>query len=312
MTTYELIVRSDEVVSKTRIDAYLTDNFPDFSRSFIQKIIKDGNVFVNDKKVKANYIIKEGDVVKFNVEEPKELEVLPQKIPLNILYEDDDYIVVFKPKGMVVHPAAGNPDGTLVNALMYHAKGKLSDINGVLRPGIVHRIDKDTEGILVVAKNSESHRKLTDQFKVHSITRRYHAIVCGNIEEDEGTVDAPLGRSDKDRKKMAITEKNSKRAVTHFKVLKRFGNYTYIECTLETGRTHQIRVHMASLHHPLLGDSIYGNKENEFGIEGQVLLAKVLGFNHPTTNEYVEYEVDLTDNFKDVLKKIENKYGEGK
>lgn len=309
MQSFSLIVSEDDVINKTRIDSYLADNFDDYSRSFIQKIIKDECVLVNDKPCKANYIIKENDEITLNVEDPKELDVKPENIPLDIIFEDDDIVIVNKPKGMVCHPAPGNYEGTLVNALLYHCKGKLSDINGVLRPGIVHRIDKDTEGILVVAKNSDAHRKLTEQFKVHSITRKYHAIVCGDLPNDEGTVDANIGRSDKDRKKMCITLKNSKRAVTHYKVLERYGKYTYIECTLETGRTHQIRVHMASLHHPLLGDDVYGNKENEFKIEGQVLLAKVLGFIHPRTNEYVEFEIDLSDDFKNIKDKIKNKYG---
>ena len=309
MQSFTVLPDKDELSDKTRIDSFLAERFDEYSRSFIQKIIKDGNVSVNDKVIKANYIVKENDEITLTIESPKELDVIPENIPLDIIYEDEDIIVVNKKKGMVVHPAPGNYDGTLVNALLYHCKGKLSDINGILRPGIVHRIDKDTEGILVVAKNAEVHRNLTEQFKVHSITRRYHAIVIGNLNENEGTVDANIGRNENDRKKMAITNKNSKRAVTHYKVIKRFNKYTYIECTLETGRTHQIRVHMSSLHHPLLGDDVYGMKENEFKIKGQVLIAKVLGFVHPKTNEYIEFEIELSDEFKEILKKIENKYG---
>lgn len=308
MQSFNISVTSDNLSDKTRVDSFLAENFDDYSRTFIQKIIKEGNVLVNDKVVKGSYNLSEGDEVTLNIEEPKELEVKAENIPLDIIFEDDDIIIVNKPKGMVVHPAPGNYEGTLVNALLYHSKGNLSDINGVLRPGIVHRIDKDTEGILVVAKNSDAHRKLTDLFKVHDIKRTYHAIVCGDLNDDEGTIDAPIGRSTLDRKKMCVTNKNSKRAVTHYKVLKRFGKYTYIECKLETGRTHQIRVHMASIHHPLLGDDIYGSKDNEFKIEGQVLLAKELGFVHPRTNEEVFFQVDLSEGFKSVLKKIENKY----
>ncbi|MCQ2910771.1 MAG: RluA family pseudouridine synthase [Clostridia bacterium] len=309
MQSFSVVVNEEDTIEKTRIDSFLSDNFDDYSRSFIQKIIKDGNVLVNDKVCKASYVISEGDIITLNVPDTKELEVVPEDIPIEIIYEDDDIVIVNKPKGMVVHPAPGNDNGTLVNALLYKCNGKLSDINGVARPGIVHRIDKDTEGILVVAKTSVAHRNLTEQFKVHSINRKYHAIVCGDIKDDSGTIDGPIGRSEKDRKKMCITFKNSKRAVTHYKVLKRFGAYTYIECRLETGRTHQIRVHMASMNHPLLGDEVYGHKDNEFKIEGQVLLAKTLGFIHPITNEYVEFNIDLSDEFKSILNKIENKYG---
>ena len=302
-------VTKEDAVRKIRIDAFLSEKFEDFSRTYIKKLITDGDITIDGKEVKSNYIIKENDEIILEIEPPSELEVEPENIPIDILYEDDDIVIVNKKKGMVVHPAPGNYSGTLVNALLYHCKGKLSGINGVLRPGIVHRIDKNTEGILVVAKSSIAHERLTDLFKVHDITRKYHAIVCGNFNEDEGTVDAPIGRSDRDRKKMAVNMKNSKRAVTHYKVLERYGKYTYIECMLETGRTHQIRVHMASIHHPLLGDDIYGSVQNEFNIEGQMLIAKVLGFVHPITNKYVEFEIELSNEFKKILEKIKNKYG---
>lgn len=302
-------VTKEDAVRKIRIDAFLSEKFEDFSRTYIKKLITDGDITIDGKEVKSNYIIKENDEIILEIEPPSELEVEPENIPIDILYEDDDIVIVNKKKGMVVHPAPGNYSGTLVNALLYHCKGKLSGINGVLRPGIVHRIDKNTEGILVVAKSSIAHERLTDLFKVHDITRKYHAIVCGNFNEDEGTVDAPIGRSDRDRKKMAVNMKNSKRAVTHYKVLERYGKYTYIECMLETGRTHQIRVHMASIHHPLLGDDIYGSVQNEFNIEGQMLIAKVLGFVHPITNKYVEFEIELSNEFKNILEKIKNKYG---
>ena len=302
-------VTKEDAVRKIRIDAFLSEKFEDFSRTYIKKLITDGDITIDGKEVKSNYIIKENDEIILEIEPPSELEVEPENIPIDILYEDDDIVIVNKKKGLVVHPAPGNYSGTLVNALLYNCKGKLSGINGVLRPGIVHRLDKNTEGILVVAKSSIAHERLTDLFKVHDITRKYHAIVCGNFNEDEGTVDAPIGRSDRDRKKMAVNMKNSKRAVTHYKVLERYGKYTYIECMLETGRTHQIRVHMASIHHPLLGDDIYGSVQNEFNIEGQMLIAKVLGFVHPITNKYVEFEIELSNEFKKILEKIKNKYG---
>ena len=279
------------------------------SRSYIQKLIKEGHVSVNGKPVKANYKLGAGDEISVEIPEAKEPDILPEDIPLDILYEDQDILVVNKPKGMVVHPAAGHYSGTLVNALMYHCKDSLSGINGVMRPGIVHRIDMDTTGSLLVCKNDEAHRILAEQLKEHTIRREYHAIVYGNIKEDTGTVDAPIGRHPTDRKKMSINHKNGKQAVTHYEVLERFGNFTYIRCRLETGRTHQIRVHMASLHHPLLGDEVYGpSSRPPFpGLKGQVLHAKILGIYHPVTGEYMEFDAPLPQYFVDLLQKLRRK-----
>ena len=287
-----------------RIDKYLTEQLPDITRSYLQKLLKDGSVQMNGKPVKTSTKTAAGAVIELTIPDPEEPEILPEDIPLDILYEDSDVILINKPKDMVVHPAAGHYTGTLVNALMYHCKGDLSGINGVLRPGIVHRIDKDTTGVLIVCKNDKAHNALAEQLKEHSITRKYRAIVCGNLKEDEGTVDAPLGRHPQDRKKMAIVRTGGKRAVTHYRVLERFGNYTYIECQLETGRTHQIRVHMASLGHPLLGDEVYGRVKSPFKLEGQTLHAMVLGFIHPTTGEYMEFEAPLPEYFEKLLEKL--------
>lgn len=287
-----------------RIDKYLAEQLPDITRSYLQKLLKDGSVQMNGKPVKTSTKTAAGAVIGLTIPEPEEPEILPEDIPLDILYEDSDVILINKPKNMVVHPAAGHYTGTLVNALMYHCKGDLSGINGVLRPGIVHRIDKDTTGVLIVCKNDKAHNALAEQLKEHSITRKYRAIVCGNLKEDEGTVDAPLGRHPQDRKKMAIVRTGGKRAVTHYRVLERFGNYTYIECQLETGRTHQIRVHMASLGHPLLGDEVYGRVKSPFKLEGQTLHAMVLGFIHPTTGEYMEFEAPLPEYFEKLLEKL--------
>lgn len=287
-----------------RIDKYLAEQLPDITRSYLQKLLKDGSVQMNGKPVKASTKTAAGALIALTIPEPEEPEILPEDIPLDILYEDSDVILINKPKDMVVHPAAGHYTGTLVNALMYHCKGDLSGINGVLRPGIVHRIDKDTTGVLIVCKNDRAHNALAEQLKEHSITRKYRAIVCGNLKEDEGTVDAPLGRHPQDRKKMAIVRSGGKRAVTHYRVLERFGNDTYIECQLETGRTHQIRVHMASLGHPLLGDEIYGRAKSPFKLEGQTLHAMVLGFIHPTTGEYMEFEAPLPEYFEKLLEKL--------
>ena len=287
-----------------RIDKYLAESLPDISRSYLQKLFRDGEIKMNGKAVKASAKTLAGAEIVFAIPEPEEPEILPEDIPLDILYEDSDVILINKPKDMVVHPAAGHYTGTLVNGLMYHCREGLSGINGVLRPGIVHRIDKDTTGVLVVCKNDRAHNGLAEQLAEHSIIRKYRAIVCGNLKEDEGTVDAPLGRHPQDRKKMAIVRSGGKRAVTHYRVLERFGKYTYIECQLETGRTHQIRVHMASLGHPLLGDEVYGRGKSPFKLEGQTLHAMVLGFIHPTTGEYMEFQAPLPEYFEKLLEKL--------
>ena len=302
------VLQAEEFVGE-RIDKFLSCRLEEVSRSYIQKLIKEGHVSVNGKPVKANYKLGAGDKISVEIPEAKEPDILPEDIPLDIIYEDQDILVVNKPKGMVVHPAAGHYSGTLVNALMYHCKDSLSGINGVMRPGIVHRIDMDTTGSLLVCKNDEAHRILAEQLKEHTIRREYHAIVYGNIKEDTGTVDAPIGRHPTDRKKMSINHKNGKQAVTHYEVLERFGNFTYIRCRLETGRTHQIRVHMASLHHPLLGDEVYGpSSRPPFpGLKGQVLHAKILGIYHPATGEYMEFDAPLPQYFVDLLQKLRRK-----
>lgn len=284
-----------------RIDQFLCKCQPDVSRSAIQKWIKDGNVLVQGKTCKANYRINQGDTIALFVPEPVEVSIQPQDIPLDILYEDKDLLIVNKPKGMVVHPAPGHPDGTLVNAIMYHCKESLSGINGEIRPGIVHRIDQDTTGSLIVCKNDQAHIKIAEQIKVHSINRIYRGIVIGHLAEDEGLVHAPIGRNPNDRKKMAINEKNGKDAITHYRLLKRFKDYSYMEFKLETGRTHQIRVHMASIGHPLLGDVLYGPKKCPYKLQGQTLHAAVIGFVHPTSGEYLEVEAPLPDYFKYLL-----------
>lgn len=302
------VLQTEEFVGE-RIDKFLSCRLEEVSRSYIQKLIKEGHVSVNGKPVKANYKLGAGDEICVEIPEAKEPDILPENIPLDILYEDQDILVVNKPKGMVVHPAAGHYSGTLVNALMYHCKDSLSGINGVMRPGIVHRIDMDTTGSLLVCKNDEAHRILAEQLKEHTIRREYHAIVYGNLKDDTGTIDAPIGRHPVDRKKMSINHKNGKRAVTHYEVLERFGNFTYIRCRLETGRTHQIRVHMASLHHPLLGDEVYGPSSRPpfSGLKGQVLHAKILGIHHPSTGEYMEFDAPLPEYFVDLLQKLRRK-----
>lgn len=290
-----------ETENGERIDKYLSNEMSGFSRSYIQKLMKDGHVYVNGKAVKANYKLAYDDMITVEIPDLVEPDIVPENIPLDILYEDDDILIVNKPKGMVVHPAAGHYSGTLVNALMYHCGESLSGINGVMRPGIVHRIDMDTTGSLLVCKNDQAHQKLAEQLKVHSIKRVYHAIVCGNLKEDSGTIDAPIGRHPVDRKKMSINYQNGREAVTHYQVLKRFGDYTYISCRLETGRTHQIRVHMASIRHPLLGDNVYGPQKCPFKLQGQTLHAKILGITHPTTGEYMEFDAPLPEYFEDLL-----------
>lgn len=283
-----------------RIDKYLSANIEGKSRSFIQGLIDSDSVIVNEKKIKSNYKLKDKDIVEVVMPEPVELYVKPEKLDLNIIYEDKDIIVLNKPQGVVVHPAPGNYSGTLVNGLLYHCND-LSGINGVIRPGIVHRIDKDTSGILVIAKNDEAHNVLAEQFKEHSIKREYYALVEGKFSKLEGTIDKPLGRNKKDRLKMAIVE-DGKRAVTHYKVLEQYNNNTsLIKCILETGRTHQIRVHMASIGHPLVGDPLYGSKKQKFKLNGQVLHAKTLGFIHPTSKEYMEFDSELPKYYLDLL-----------
>ena len=290
-----------EELAGDRIDKFLSEQCEELSRSFIQKLLKSGEVFVGQKPVKASYKVSEGDVITFEVPEAVEPEIVAEDIPLDIVYEDHDVILVNKPKGMVVHPAAGHYSGTLVNALMFHCKDDLSGINGVLRPGIVHRIDMDTTGVLIACKNDLAHNSIAEQLKEHSITRRYQAIVHGVLKQDEGTVDAPIGRHPQDRKKMCINQLNGKHAVTHYKVLKRFDKFTHIECRLETGRTHQIRVHMASLGHPLLGDAVYGPAKSPHKLQGQTLHAGILGFVHPRTGEYMEYSAPLPEYFERLL-----------
>lgn len=302
MNNHFFMVTEDE--QGERLDKYLAGLLPDVSRSFIQKLLKQQQVTVNSNIVKANYLIKENDSVSICVPEAVEPEIIPENIPLDILYEDNDVLVVNKPKNMVVHPAPGHYSGTLVNAVMFHCKDNLSGINGVLRPGIVHRIDKDTTGSLIICKNDIAHNSLAVQLKEHSIQRKYVAIVHGILKEDEGTINAPIGRNPNDRMKMAVNPKNGKDAITHYKVLKRLKNYTYIECVLETGRTHQIRVHMASINHPLLGDQVYGPAKCPYKLEGQTLHAKVLGFIHPTTSEYIEVSAPLPEYFEKLLQKL--------
>ncbi|MDY2613559.1 MAG: RluA family pseudouridine synthase [Lachnospiraceae bacterium] len=292
-----------------RIDRYLSEEMEDRSRSYIQKLIKDQYVIVNQKPVKANYRLSLGDMVEITLPEAKEPDIIPENIPLDILYEDQDIIIVNKPKQMVVHPAPGHYSGTLVNALMYHCGQELSGINGTMRPGIVHRIDMDTTGSLIICKNDMAHQSLSEQLKVHSIKRVYVAIVHGNIKEDNGTVNAPIGRHPTERKKMSIHTKNGRNAITHYKVLERFGEYTYIQCELETGRTHQIRVHMASIGHPLVGDQVYGPRKCPFPkLQGQTLHAKTLGIIHPRTGEYLEINAPLPDYFIELLDRLRNIY----
>lgn len=290
-----------------RIDKFLSETLPEYSRSFIQKVVKDGGVLVDEKCVKSNYKLSAGQILKLNVPELVEPDIIPEDIPLDILYEDDDIIVVNKPKGMVVHPAAGHYTGTLVNALMYHCRDNLSGINGVTRPGIVHRIDMNTTGVLVACKNDAAHIFLSEQLAVHSITRKYNAIVHNSFKDNSGTVDAPIGRHQIDRKKMAIDYKNGRNAVTHYSVISNYGKYAHIECQLETGRTHQIRVHMSSIGHPLLGDDVYGSGKSPYRLEGQTLHARVLGFVHPSTGKYMEFEAPLPDYFKEIIVDLENK-----
>lgn len=300
------IVQSEDV--SKRLDIYITEK-QNITRSYVKNLIDDGKILVNGKKVKSGYSVKINDSIDVEIVEKVDEKIIPEDIPLNIVYEDEDIIIINKEKGMVVHPANGNYRGTVVNSLMNSHKDNLSTINGVIRPGIVHRIDKDTSGIIVVAKNDNAHKILSEQFKVHSIKRKYIALVKGIIKEDTLTIDKPIGRSVKDRKKMAVTDKNSRHAVTHISILRRFytSNVTLVEAELETGRTHQIRVHMAYLHHPLVGDEVYGKKDSKFKVEGQMLHAKYLGFIHPKSGKFVEFDSELPEYFKNILTSLENK-----
>ena len=303
MNSISILIDADS--EGERIDKLLAFIFPDSSRSYIQKAIEIGNVSVNGVKVTKNYKLKLDDKVEYTPIEPTKLSVEPQNIPLDIVFEDEDLLVVNKPKGMVVHPAPGNYDGTLVNALMYHCGDSLSGINGVLRPGIVHRIDKNTSGLLIVAKNDFAHKSLAAQIKEHSFTREYRAVVTGHLKENTGTVVAPIGRNPADRKKMTVTDKNSKNAVTHYEVLKSYNNYDYVKLKLETGRTHQIRVHMAHIGHPLAGDDVYAKpKGREIKLNGQCLHAGLIGFIHPRSLEYVEFSSDIPEYFKSFLSEL--------
>lgn len=301
MASEEILLQVPPELEGERIDKCVSVLVDFLSRSFAQRLIAEQQVFVNGRPVKGSYRAREADEISFTLPDAVEPDISPENIPLDILYEDDDVIVVNKPKGMVVHPAAGHYSGTLVNALMYHFAGKLSGINGVLRPGIVHRIDRDTTGSLLVCKNDRAHQKIAAQLSSHTINRRYHAICHGVLREDEGIIDQPIGRHPTDRKKMSVNVSNGKRAVTHYRVLKRFAEYTYVECRLETGRTHQIRVHMASIGHPLLGDEVYCNRKSPFKLQGQALHAKTLGFLQPSAEIYVEVDAPLPEYFVHLL-----------
>lgn len=302
MTEHRLICNENGI----RLDKFISVADVGLSRSAAVNLIENSSVTVNENQVDKKYRLSAGDVVILQIPDPVPYEAKAENIPLDIVYEDEYLLVVNKPKGMVVHPAAGNYNGTLVNALLYHCGNSLSGINGVLRPGIVHRIDKDTSGLLIVAKSDFAHAHLAKQIKDHSFTREYEAVVFGNLKNDEGTVDAPIGRNPNDRKKMCVTTKNSKNAVTHYSVIRRYKGYTHIKCILETGRTHQIRVHMAYLGHPVAGDSVYGVKNEKVPFTGQCLHARKIGFVHPKTEEYLEFTSQLPDYFNDFLTKLNN------
>ena len=294
---------------KQRLDAYIAKENEDISRTMIKKLIEDGNILVNGKKQKTSYKVQNNDEIEINIPEAKEINLKAQDIPIEIIYEDNDIIVVNKPKGMVVHPAVGNLDGTLVNAIMNICKDTLSGIGGEVRPGIVHRLDKDTSGLLIIAKNDNSHIKMSEQIKNREVTKIYIALVRGVIAENEATIDMPIARSTKDRKKMAVN-RNGKKAVTHFKVLKRYDKYTLLQIKIDTGRTQQIRVHMAEIGHPVVGDMVYSNGKNDFGVEGQMLHSKILEFKHPITGKEMHLEAKIPEYFEDVLRQLEDKYGE--
>ena len=300
----DIILISD--VENERIDLYISNHVEDMSRNSVQKLLAEGNIKVNDKIVKANYKLKKNDEIKVVLPEPEVLDIVAENIDIKIVYEDNDLAIINKSQGVVVHPAPGHSSGTLVNGLMYHLQN-LSSINGVLRPGIVHRLDKNTSGLMIVAKNDKSHNYLAECLKEHTIYRIYYALVEGNVKEDQGVINEPLGRSEKDRKKRAVTSKNSKEAITNFWVLKKYVNYTLVKLKLETGRTHQIRVHMKYIGHPVVGDDVYGSKTNKFGLSGQLLHSKTLGFIHPTIKEYMEFDTELPSYFTDVLNKLKEK-----
>lgn len=296
------LTAADEAAG-SRIDKYISDNIAELTRSAVQGLLSKESVFVNGKSVSKNYKLRSGDEVTVEIPEPEPMDAVPEDIPLEIVYEDSDLLVVNKPKGMVVHPAHGNYTGTLVNALLHHCGDSLSGINGVIRPGIVHRIDKNTSGLLIVAKNDAAHLHLAEQIKAHSFTREYEAVAVGAFKEPSGTVDAPIGRHKTDRKKMCVTQENSRNAVTHYEVLKQYGGYAHVRLRLETGRTHQIRVHLAYIGHPVLGDDVYGKPYK--GLEGQCLHARKIGFIHPSTGEYMEFSSELPEYFQAVLRKLE-------
>lgn len=305
MEEFEFIINETSIESiGIRLDKYLTEKLPEYSRSYIQKLLEDGQILVNGRPSKSNYKLRNGDLITVTIPEAEPLDVEPEDIPLDIVYEDSDVIVINKPKGMVVHPAPGHIHGTMVNALLYHCKDSLSSINGIMRPGIVHRIDMDTTGLLVACKNDTAHRIMSDKFKIHDIHRVYTAIVYNHFQNESGTIDKPIARHKTERKKMAI-DPNGRWAVTHYTVIENLKqNFSLINCELETGRTHQIRVHMSSINHPLLGDSVYGPKQKPFQTQGQVLHAGVLGFVHPITNQYMEFHADLPDYFESILRKL--------
>ena len=302
MNEYSFMCQDD--VTDARIDRCIADMYQDMSRSYIQKLIKDGLVFANGKACKASYRVAEGDIISFTAPDAVLPDIEPEDIPLDILYEDDDVLVVNKPKGMVVHPAPGHYSGTLVNALMYHCRDNLSGINGVLRPGIVHRIDMDTTGSLLVCKNDRAHMSIASQLKEHTINRVYTCIVHGVMKDDFGRIEAPIGRSEKDRKKMAVNAKNGKEAITNYKVVERFEKYTMVKCKLETGRTHQIRVHLSSIGYPIAGDELYCSLKPPCKLKGQALHAGLIGFKHPSTGEYMEFTAPDPDYFDRLIKAI--------
>lgn len=300
---YKRGIKLDKIIvdkQDVRLDVYITEKYKDLSRTMVQKLIEEGSIKVNGNIKKLSYKVQLNDEISICIPKAKETDLKPQEIPIEVVYEDDDIIVVNKPKGLVVHPANGNPDGTLVNAIMAMCKESLSGIGGELRPGIVHRLDKDTSGLLIVAKNDKAHINMSEQIKNRQVTKKYIALVRGVIQEDDATIDMPIGRSTKDRKKMAVT-KNGKQAVTHFKVLKRYPKYTLLEVKIDTGRTHQIRVHMAEIGHPVVGDMVYSNGKNDFGIQGQMLHAKSLDFKHPITGKQMHLEAELPQYFKSIL-----------